>query len=251
MIRALIVDDEPLIRQALRSNLVSEPDVQVAGECGDGDAAIAAIRSLNPDVVFLDVQMPGTDGFGVVEGIGPAHMPLVVFVTAYDEYAVRAFEVHAVDYLLKPFDAERVQRAVAQVRLRLREKGTGDFARRLENVLAIVERQTQWPERLPVRSGQKIELVAVNEIEWVEAESNYVLIHTRGRTHILRETLGSFEKRLNPAKFARIHRSYVVNVSRIKELRPLFHGEYEIVLADGARISSGRTYADVLQRLLR
>jgi two-component system LytT family response regulator len=250
MIRVLLVDDEVLIRNALRAKLAGEPDIAVIGECGNADETVQAIASLRPDVVFLDVQMPGQTGFAVLEEIGVDKMPLVVFVTAYDEYAVRAFEVHALDYILKPFDRERVQKALERVRIRMRERERGDLATRLEQLLAERAGQRQWPDRIPVRSGTKIELVRAADIDWVEAESNYVVIHAKGRTHVLRETLTSFQQTLDPNVFARIHRSYVVNLSRVRQLRPMFHGEYEVELSDGTRISSGRTYQDAMRRLL-
>jgi len=251
MIRAVVADDEPLIRDFLKARLEAAGDVAVVAECVDGDDAIDAIRSREPDVVFLDIQMPGRDGFGVIEAVGPAKMPLVVFVTAYDEYAIQAFEVHALDYLLKPFDADRVARAVERVRTTLADRDRTQLADRLERVLAAVGGDRERPHSLPVRIGERIELVRVADIDWVQAESNYVTLHAGPRALVIRETLGSLERKLDPRAFARVHRSYLVNLSRVKHLHPLFHGEYELVLTDGTRISTGRTYTHVVQRLAR
>lgn len=251
MIRAVIVDDEPLIREFLRSKLEPIADLTVVAEAGDGVDAIEKIRASSPDVVFLDVQMPGCDGFAVIEQLGAAMMPLVVFVTAYDEYAIQAFEVHAVDYLLKPFDADRVSRAVDQVRTRLAARDGARLSERLEKVLAALGGDRDRSQTLPVRIGERIELLRIADIDWVEAESNYVTIHAGQRKLVIRETLGSLERKLDPRTFARVHRSHVVNLTRVKQLHPLFHGEYELVLHDGTRISSGRTYNHVVQRLTR
>ena len=252
MIRAILADDEPLIREFLRANLAREPDVRVVGECGDGDETVDAIRSRPADVVFLDVQMPGCDGFEVIRAVGAAQMPLVVFVTAFDDYAIQAFEVHAIDYRLKPFDEDRVARAVEQVRVRLVERNRGQLAERLEQMLQMqAAGKAGGARRIPVRCGQRIELLDAADIDWIEAESNYVTIHVGKRTHVIRETLGAVERRLDPTVFARVHRSYVVNLSRVTQLHPLFHGEYELVLSDGTRISTGRSYTHVVQRLLK
>ena len=249
MIRALIADDEPLIRNFLRARLEALADVRIVAECCDGTEAIHAIRAHAPDVVFLDVQMPGCDGFGVIETIGVSNMPLVVFVTAFDEYAVQAFEVHALDYLLKPFDAERVAAALERVRARLASKEDVRIAETLEKLLAVVGRDRQRPRAIPVRVADRIELVPVADVDWVEAEGNYATIHAGARALVIRETLVSLERRLDPQIFGRVHRSYIVNLSRVKQMEPLFHGEYELVLADGTRIPTGRSYTAIVQRL--
>ena len=251
MIRALIADDEPLIREFLRGRLEAIGDVCVVAEAGDGAEAIEQIRAHAPDVVFLDIQMPGCDGFGVIRDVGTAKMPLVVFVTAYDDYAIQAFEVHAVDYLLKPFDQDRVRTAVDRVRERLAAREGAQLAERLEKVLAALGGDRDRRHTLPVRIGERIDLLRIADIDWVQAESNYVTIHAGPRELVIRETLGSLERKLDPKTFARVHRSYIVNVTRVKQLHPLFHGEYELVLQDGTRIGTGRTYTHVVQRLVR
>ena len=252
MIRAIIADDEPLIREFLRANLAKERDVRIVAECGDGDEAIEAIRLHPADVVFLDVQMPGCDGFSVIGAVGADRMPLVVFVTAFDEYAIQAFEVHAFDYLLKPFDADRIAAAIARVRDRLDERTRGQLAHRLEQLLASgPTRGLSYPQRIPVRNGPHIDMITVADIDWIEAESNYVTVHAGKRSHVMRETLSAIERRLDPTRFVRVHRSFLVNVSRIARLNPLFHGEYQLVLADGTRIASGRTYSHVIRKLIR
>ena len=250
MIKTVIADDEPLVRAFLRSNLELAPDVRVVAACADGDEAVAAIHVHAPDVAFLDVQMPGYDGFEVIEAIGPSQMPLVVFVTAFDEYAIRAFEVHAIDYLLKPFSGERVLRAVERVRVRLAERARAHQADHLEKVVQAIRAGRQRTPTLPVRVGDGIELVRVSEIDRVEADSNYVVVHAGARALVMRETLGAIERKLDSTLFVRVHRSHLVNATRVRQLRYLFHGEYELTLTDGSRIGTGRTYSHAVQRLL-
>ncbi|HEU4452316.1 MAG TPA: LytTR family DNA-binding domain-containing protein [Longimicrobium sp.] len=248
MIRALIVDDEPPARRRLRALLSAEADVEVAGECGDGLQAVEQIRALRPDVVFLDVQMPEAGGFEVVEAVGPHRMPAVVFVTAYDEFALRAFEVHALDYLLKPYDRERFAATLRHVRARL--GGAAELAPRLLSLLDETRARPAYLERIPVRSGSRIQLVPVAELDYLQADDNYVRLHTGGRSHLVRETLGAMEARLDPERFLRVHRSLVVNLSRITELEPLFSGEYVLTLRDGTRLTTGRSYRARLQEAL-
>jgi two-component system, LytTR family, response regulator len=250
-IRALIVDDEPPARRRLRALLCAEPDVEVAGECGDGREAVERIRALRPDLVFLDVQMPEAGGFDVVAAVGPGRMPAVVFVTAYDEFALRAFEVHALDYLLKPFDTERFRAALHHAREHLRRKRTGELEGRLVSLLEGLRPPPAYLERIPVRSGARIHLVPVDDVDYLEADDNYVRLHAGARTHLLRETLGALEARLDPARFLRVHRSLVVNLSRVAELESLGGGEYVLALTTGARLVSGRSYRAKLQDALK
>jgi two-component system LytT family response regulator len=220
------------------------------GESGNGRDAIAAIRDLKPDLLFLDVQMPVLDGFGVLAAIGVERMPVVIFVTAYDRYAVRAFEVHALDYILKPVDHERFQTALTHARACIRAKDTAELGRR---VLALLEKRRHEPsyvERLPIKSSDRIFFLSVEDIDWIEAADNYVRLHAGSRSHLLHETMTNLEKRLDPAQFLRVHRSRIVNVKRIKELHPLFHGEHIVVLQDGTRLSTGRSYRASMQKLL-
>lgn len=248
-LRVLIADDEPLIRLGIRRALSDMPGVEVSAECGSGDDAIEAIGASDPDLVLLDVQMPGCTGLDVVRRIGPARMPPVVFVTAFDEYAVQAFEVNAVDYVLKPFDADRLRHAVERARSRIEADGNGALAERLKALLAA--RDERPPDRLVVRNGERFELVPVEAIDWIESANNYVQLHCGQKRHLLGETLTSLEHRLDPRRFLRIHRSRMVNLSRIVAIHVLMGGAYEIELRDGTRLTSGRQYREAVQQLIR
>lgn len=225
-IRTLVVDDEQLARERVLSLLQQEADVEVVGECSDGGQAVSAIQRHSPDLVFLDVQMPGCDGFEVIRSIGPDRMPTVVFVTAYDEYALQAFEVHALDYLLKPFGRERFQQTLRHAREALERRHAGDLGRRL---LALVHGARAEPlplgppqvERLVVKSGGRVFFLRTDDIDWIEAAGNYVRLHLGTESHLFRETMNRMESRLDPRRFTRIHRSRIVNTERIKEMQPL------------------------------
>jgi len=245
----MIVDDEPLARRGIRAHLAEEKDIEVVAECGDGREAVRLIRELEPDLVFLDVQMPELDGFGVLEAIAAERLPNVIFVTAYDKYALRAFDVHALDYLLKPFDAERFAKALARARSQTEREGLSEISLRLQSLIEDLKTNQKYAERLVVKTAGRIFFLGVGEIDWVEAADNYVRLHAGRDSHLLRETMSSLEKRLDPALFLRVHRSAIVNVRRIKELHPLFRGEYEIILQDGTRLATGRGYRDKLQEL--
>jgi two-component system, LytTR family, response regulator len=246
-VRALIVDDEPLARERIRALLAEEADVVVAGECANGDEAAAALRDRAADLVFLDVQMPGRNAFDVIRDVGPAHMPAVVFVTAYDQYAIQAFEVHAVDYLLKPFGAERFRDALQRARTRVRDRERG---RRLVPLLEELAARPAPPERLEVRSSARIAFVRTDDVDYAEACGNYVLLHCGAERHLMRETMQALEARLDPRRFVRIHRSTLVNADRVKEIHPLFHGDWEVVLRNGERLTMTRTHRERAQRLL-
>ena len=250
-IRTLIVDDEPLARRGIRAHLKDEGDVEIVAECGNGREAVQVIESQKPDLVFLDVQMPELDGFGVLEAINVEHLPCVIFVTAYDKYALRAFEVHALDYLLKPFDTERFSRAMQRARAQIERGSISDLSHRLQSLIDDLKTNQKYAERLVIKSAGRIFFLGVEEIDWVEAADNYVRLHAGGGrdTHLLRETMNSLERRLDPTQFLRVRRSTIINVRRIKEVRPLFRGEYEIVLLDGTRLASGRGYRDRMQEL--
>jgi len=232
-LRALVVDDEPLARERLRDLLVADAEVEVVGLCADGVEAVAAIRSLAPDLVFLDVQMPESGGFDVVAEVGVERMPVFVFVTAYDDYALRAFEAHALDYLLKPFDEARFRGALARAKAHVRAT-RGSRPRLLD--------------RLIVKTGGRYVFVKAEEIDWVEAQGNYVRLHVGEASYLLRDSIGKLEVRLDPDRFLRIHRSTIVNLDRVREITPLFHGEYAVVLADGTRLTLSRGYRDRLSR---
>ena len=249
-IRALIVDDEPPARRRIRDLLEAEEDVEVVGECRDGRQAIATIESVRPDLVFLDVQMPEAGGFEVVEALGPERLPVVVFVTAYDQYALKAFEVHALDYLLKPFDRERFHAALQRVREELRRPREGGIDPRIAALLEELRPAPRRLERIPVRTGARIRLVPVEEIDYLRAETNYVRLHVGERSHLVRDTLSGLEARLDPACFLRIHRSLIVNLSRVREVEPLFAGEYVVVLRDGTKLTSGRSFRARIQEAL-
>lgn len=230
--------------------LSEERDVEVVATATSGSEAVGALRQFSPDLIFLDVQMPGMDGMAVVETIGADRMPATVFVTAYDDYAVQAFELHAVDYLLKPFGRTRLQKALARVRARLEADRAGAIAARL---LAVVDELRSPPasgERLIVRSGGRVSFVEVEQIDWVEAEGNYVRIHAGGDSHLVRETMARLHARLDANRFFRIHRSRLVNVARIKELRLGAGGDYDVVLQDGRHLGLSRLYKDALQERL-
>jgi two-component system LytT family response regulator len=242
-VRAFIVDDEPLARRRLRDLCAREPGFEVVGEAGDGAAAVAAIRESRPDLLFLDVHIPELDGFGVLARLA-VPVPAIVFVTAYDEYALRAFEVNALDYLLKPFDRARFQETIRRARAALaRDDG--------RDKLAAVLRDLARPRLLAVKDDGRVQLVRDDEIDWIEAADNYVCVHAGRETHILRSTLTAVEGRLDPSRFARIHRSTVVALERIRELRPATRNEVVAVLRDGTRLPVSRTYAPRLRSLLR
>jgi two-component system LytT family response regulator len=248
-IRTLVVDDEPMARERIVSLLAQEPDVDVVGQCSDGGEAVTAIQNLSPDLVFLDVQMPAADGFGVLRQIKREQMPMVVFVTAYDEYALQAFEVHALDYLLKPFGRDRLQQSLAHARQQREGHRAGELGRGL---MALVDdlAPERKPDRLVVKSGGRVFFVRTDEIEWIEAAGNYVRLHLATQTHVFRETMNDMEKRLDPERFFRIHRSRIVNGDRIKELQPWTSGEYLLVLQNGAHLRLSRNYREKLQQRL-
>jgi two-component system LytT family response regulator len=250
-IRTIVVDDEPVGRRRLTSLLGREPDVQLVGECGDGGEAIAAISQLRPDLVFLDVQMPEVDGFQVLEALDIDPLPVVVFVTAHEQYALKAFNAHALDYLLKPFDDERLQATVQRARTHLAGQiaiaGAGDRVRAL---LDDRRQSRRYLERIVVRASGNIVFVRATEIDWVEAADNYVRLHVGTASYLLRETMTQIEEKLDPDLFVRIHRSTIVNVERITRMEPLFHGEHLVVLQQGARLRASRTYAGRLQAVL-
>ncbi len=250
MIRALIVDDELLARKRLKTLLRSETDVEIVGEAADGESAVEAIRRTGPDLVFLDVQLPEGNGFSVIEAIGAERMPLVVFVTAYDRYALKAFEVRALDYLLKPFDRERLERALGQARQQLRlAGGPEEFQNRLRDLLRENRTGQASPERILVKSKGRIIILRTSDIDWVGSTGNYVTLHCGSESHLIRETMADIGKRLDAQTFVRIHRSSIVNLDRIKEIQPTFHGEYDVILKTGARLVLSRTYSGKFRRI--
>jgi two-component system, LytTR family, response regulator len=251
-IRTLIVDDEPLARERLSTLLHAEADIEVLGQCRDGEEAVTAIYDHAPDLVFMDVQMPQMNGFEVIEAVGTDKMPLVVFVTAFDQHALKAFQVRALDYLLKPFDRERFTEALSRARRQLERNETGDIGRRLLALVKDLKRDQPRTERLVVKSGGRLFFLRADEIDWIEAAGNYVRLHVGTTSHLLRETMNAIEGRLDPEKFFRIHRSRIVNMERIKELQPWLNGEYAVLLQTGARLTLSRGCREKLQdRLAR
>jgi two-component system LytT family response regulator len=248
-IRALVVDDEPLARERLVTLLAKE-DVEIVGECADGPAAADAILRLSPDLAFLDVQMPGADGFEVIQLVGPSKMPPVIFVTAYDKYALRAFEVHALDYLLKPFDRDRFHAALERARQEIERRQNGALEKRLLALVRDLRPAAQRLDRLVVKSGGRVFFVKAEEIDWIEAAGNYVRLHLGADSHLFRETMNALEARLDPDRFFRIHRSRIVNMERIQELQPWFNGEYLVLLRNGTKLTLSRGYREKLQERL-
>jgi len=246
--RAVVVDDEALARERLRTLLAAWPAVALVAECGDGVEAVDAVTGLSPDLLFLDVQMPELDGFGVVRALdGHEPLPEIVFVTAYDRYALQAFEVHALDYLLKPFTRRRFGEAMEHVLARLAQRGTDAAAPGVAGLMRSLERER--PDRVAVRTARGVEFVKIAEVAWVEAEGNYVKLHTHAGAYLLRRTLKAFAGQLDPRRFVQVHRSALVNVDRIARLEPWFHGEFVVIMDDGTRLMSSRTYSATLRRL--
>lgn len=246
--RTLVVDDEPLARERLKSLLRGAADVELIGEASDGREAVEKIRALKPDLVFLDIQMPELDGFNVLSELSEEERPAVVFVTAYDKFALKAFEVHAVDYLLKPFDRSRFDTALKRALGQLARKPPQQLNEQLSALLASLKPRTQTPERIAVKSEGRVVFVNLSDVDWVEAADNYVALHVGKESHLLRETMTALEARL-PKLFLRISRSTIVNTDRIKELQPLFHGDYAVILKDGTKLTLTRGYRDKLEEL--
>ena len=248
-VRTIIVDDEQLARERLRTLLGGHNELQIVGESADGLSALELIRHEKPDLVFLDVQMPELDGFEVLEGLTEEDRPIVIFVTAHDQFALKAFDVHAIDYLLKPFDKERFERALKRGLEMVHAARKEGRAQRLTGVLDEARTQVKRLDRLMVKSDGRVLLLKVDDIDWIEAADNYVNIRTGNESHMMRDTMNSLESRLPPEKFMRISRSTIVNLERIKELQPMFHGEYVVLLKNGAKLTLSRGYRDKLDQL--
>lgn len=267
-IRALVVDDESLAREALRAMLNDDPEIEVIAECRNGKEAVTAIREQSPDVVFLDIQMPEVDGFQVIEEVGAMRMPVTIFVTAYDKHALRAFEAHALDYLLKPFDHDRFNTALQRAKTFVRQQKLGEISESLFAMLQDLKLKTgestseadnrnpksvahkEPIDRVVIKSGGSIYFLKIEEIDWVEGAGDYLRLHSGNQTHLIRETMGNFHAKLDSQKFLRIHRSTMVNIERIKNIQPLFKGDYVITLTSGIRLKASRGYRSELQALL-
>ena len=244
------MDDEPLARERLASLLAAEQDIEIVGQCRDGEEGVTAIHDHSPDLVFLDVQMPHMNGFEVIEAVGIERMPLVIFVTAYDQHALRAFQVKALDYLLKPFDRERLSDALQRARKQIEREETGDLGRRLMALVKDLRKDQPRSDRLVVKSGGRLFFLRADEIDWIEAAGNYVRLHVGNTSHLLRETMNAIEARLDPEKFFRIHRCRIVNMERIQELQPWLNGEYAVLLRTGTRLTLSRGCREKLQERL-
>jgi two-component system LytT family response regulator len=246
----LIVDDEPLAREGLRMLLARDPEISAIFEARDGREAVLAIRGSAPDLVLLDVQMPEMDGFAVVRTIGVEHIPNVVFVTAHDQYAIQAFEINALDYLLKPVVEERFVKALVRAKNRIRSRAGADADRQIKGLLESIASPRTHLKRVAVRSAGQISFVNVADIDWIQAAENYVELHVGSARHMLHVTMNAVEKSLDPGMFVRVHRAVIVNLGRIGTLQAGTHGEYLITLRDGMRLQSGRAYSDRLRALI-
>lgn len=249
-IRSLIVDDEPLARARIQELLARESDIEVVAECANGQEAVSAIASQSPDLVFLDVQMPELNGFGVLERLGSGPLPVIVFVTAHDAYALKAFEVHALDYLLKPFDRERFQRTLDRARDTLRRRANGDFDRRLGELLSQLGEGKRYLSRVIVKGDGSSVLLHIKEVDYMEAAGNYVRLFVGRDRYLLRETMNALETALDPEQFVRIHRSTIVNLDQVKGFEPYFHGDYVVRLRDGRALTMSRTFRERVEERL-
>lgn len=251
-IRVLVVDDEPPARRKLIGFLNDEDGIEVVGQAGDGEQAVQAVYSLRPDAVFLDIQMPGMNGFQVLEELKGDSLPQIVFVTAYDQYALQAFEVCALDYLLKPFDRPRFRAALSRLREQLDRPSAQNLQIRLERLLSQVEeRRPRYQTRFMVKTSNRVVFLRAEQIDWIEASANYVELHLGPKSYLLRETMNRLEERLDPSRFVRVHRSRIVNIDRVRELHPFSRNDYILILEDGTRIKMSRRYKDQLDEAMR
>lgn len=248
-IRVLIVDDEPLARERIRSFLIEEAEIEILADCANGQEALAAIREHSPDLLFLDVQMPGIGGFDILHALPKGRLPLVIFVTAFDQHALKAFEVHALDYLLKPFKAARFKETLQRARATLASQNAGAASKNLLALLNQARLESAHLTRIPVKTGDRVVFVKTNQIDYIESAGNYVVLHAGKENHVVRETLTSLEQNLDPKKFLRVSRSTLVNVEQIKELQPLFKGEHAVVLHNGKQLTMTRGIRQVQEAL--
>jgi two-component system, LytTR family, response regulator len=257
-IRTLIVDDEPLARRNLRLLLERDPQIEILDECRNGREAIHAINTTNPDLIFLDIQMPEMDGFDVLESVGPERIHSIIFVTAYDQYALKAFEVHALDYLLKPYDDTRFNKALATAKAQIEQREINKLSKKL---LALLEereskrveprKQERYLSRIMIKLPNRVVLLKVGDIDWIEADGNYAKLHVGPKSHLLREKMQDLEAQLNPQKFVRIHRSTIVNLDRVKEMHPHFNGDYILILEDGSQLKLSRSRREQVEMRLK
>jgi two-component system LytT family response regulator len=250
-IRTLIVDDEPLAREWVRNGLQDEADLEIIGECGNGFEAVKAISDSKPDLVLLDVQMPGLDGFGVLASLDAADLPAVIFITAFDRYALKAFEAHAVDYLMKPFSGERLHEAVDRARGEIDRSSSKELRVALHALLGDIQRERTYPEWLLIKKDERSVFLRVADIDWIESSRNNVRLHVGKDVSVFHETTTGIEARLDPKHFFRIHRSTIVNIDRIREMHPWFNGDYAVTLKDGTRLTLSSTYRERLKDFRR
>jgi two-component system, LytTR family, response regulator len=250
-IRTLIVDDEPLAREWVRNGLQEESDLEIVGECGDGFEAVQAVTDLKPDLMLLDVQMPGLDGFGVLASIEAQDLPAVIFVTAFDRYALKAFEAHAVDYLMKPFSSERLHAAVERAREEIDRSSSADLKAALHALLQDIQRERAYPEWLLIKKDDRSVFLRVADIDWIESSRNNVRLHVGKEIYVFHETTAGIESKLDPKNFFRIHRSTIVNIEKIKEMHPWFNGDYAVTLRDGTKLTLSSTYRERLKEFRR
>lgn len=252
MIRTLIIDDVPLARERLKRCLAADPEIEIVGECDNGEQAVADIRALAPDLIFLDVQMPALDGFGVLEALSGERAPEVIFVTAHNEYAIQAFEVNALDYLLKPVDPERLNKAVERAKSRLAQLTQAErFDTRFRALIDDIKSGSKFVKRLTIKLTGRTILLPTDEIDWIETHGNYVKVHAGSESHLIRGTMQSLETKLDPEKFVRVHRSAIVNVEKIKEIYPRSNGDQDLVLQNGQKLMLSRNYRDKFFALLK
>lgn len=256
--RTLIIDDEPLARRNIRLLLEKDPQIEILEECRNGREAVKAINTLSPDLIFLDIQMPEMDGFDVLERVGPEQIQAIIFVTAFDQYALKAFDVHALDYLLKPFDDERFTHALERAKSQIEAREIDRLSKRLlalleerEGERSASKQQQSYLTRLMIKISGRVVLLKVEDIDFIEADGNYAKLHVGRKSHLLREKMHDLEARLDPAKFVRIHRSAIVNLDRIKEMHPHFNGDYVVVLEDGRQLKLSRSRRDNLEMRLK
>lgn len=249
-IKVLIVDDEPHAREGLVQLIQADPETEVVGECGDGVAATKAILEQEPDLVLLDVQMPEMDGFGVIDTVGADRMPAVVFVTAYDQFAVKAFEVNALDYLLKPFDDARFRSAMTKAKAAVRSADAAPLHEKLVGLLRSTGRDREPLTRIVVKDAGRVYFVKADDLDWIQAASYYAKLHVGQRTHLLRESMNSLEERLDPKVFFRVSRSAIVNLDRVKEIQPFGGGSHLVILHDGTRVRLSRRRREKLEAVL-
>ena len=247
---ALIVDDEPLARRSIRKHLKAFPEFEICGECGDGESAVAAIRQQKPDLVFLDIQLPEFDGFDVIRAVGKVEMPVTIFVTAYDRYALQAFEAHALDYLLKPFSEDRFRDGLLRARRTLEMGKQQAPNHQLSRLLDEINKKKDYLERIPVPAKGRFLFFNVRDLDWVEAEGNYLRLHGNATSHLIRGNMNEMEAKLDPERFMRIHRSTIVNLQRIREIQPWFHGHHRVVMTTGQELKLSRYQKDKLRQLL-